>query len=972
MIWIGTNDGLNRYDGAGFMHYNVLSRPALCNGVVTALLQDTAGYIWIGTENGLNILDPQANTLQQFVHDDRQSGSLPRGPVRALQKMSDGTIWILSDKWLVKAGAHHQFSPVELHPSLLENNMVLVGLTEGSGRELWLSYLDHATALVQRRAHSNREDSLGAPVLWAKDYAKIYVDPQAKTWSLSCNGVGRYDTAHRKFQHWLKNDGAAHTPNLHVHTCYCADAEGAIWQGTERASLTKYDIGQKQATDYKWLLSAANATMVNFLYKDHNNNIWVGTDNGIVKISSRTSIFSTLPFSVNGTIRQDIRCRRIIEDRNRILYAGTENYGLLKRQPLPAGAASTASLSTAGAFPVSALPIRNNSIRIPMTGRYDIGFMYDMWYDHKNTIWMAGYGISRYDIARSTQEIFLPGGDEQARREGITQFSICFADSLFWTGGQFNLYTFNPLTKSMKPFRDNKGGMPFHNISCWSLAKKGKWIWAGTSGGLYKINSTTREVSKAAVHPVLENGINDIFIDGDGSFWISTSGGGILHYKEDTREIRQYTTRDGLSNNTVCGILADDNHNLWISTYAGLSYLDRQTEQFTSFFVKDGLNADEFNRKAFTRLADGRMIFGGLNGYIIFNPASAFKNVKPPDLLLTRFTRTPRFGKTEETIFGADTLKKVVIYPGDTFFSFGFTLTDMYDPARNGYSYTLKGLDQDWHSVGSSGLISFTSLPAGKYTLLIKGRIGKGVLAENEINVSILVQQAFYKTPWFICLMGLLSLAILYGALQYRINQLKKWQQLRTRIASDLHDEVGSSLVRITLLADAAKREGVKDSTGEQLATIAGISRGAVSTMKDVIWSIDARNDTMAGLINHMHEHIHNMLLPSGIEFEFSHAGLQENEKLSMNFRQHVYLIFKEAINNIVKHADAGRVEIRLEKKQGMFTMRISDNGKGMSRMGRYSGQGIRNMQMRAAGIKATLETSSRNGLTLLLTVPFR
>jgi hypothetical protein len=514
------------------------------------------------------------------------------------------------------------------------------------------------------------------------------------------------------------------------------------------------------------------------------------------------------------------------------------------------------------------------------------------------------------------------------------------------------------------------GKQPFYGTPTWSIVNHGGWIWAGTYKGLYRINPKTHEVRQVSLHPVPDIGINDILVAKDGSFWMSTAGGGVIHYTIATGKSIQYSTAEGLSNNTVCGILEDDNNDLWISTYAGLSYFDKKSSQFTNYYVKDGLTSDEFNRKAFSKLPDGRMIFGGLNGYIIFNPNDALKNEKPMNLLLTSFSKTNREGEVAETIFGANELKEVIIYPDDTFFSFGFTLTDMYDPSGNNYDYQLKGFDNKWHSAGNDGVISFNTLPAGKYTLVIKGRINKGAQAQNEIEIPIIVKQVYYKTAWFILLMFLVAAGIIYGVVWYRIRQIKKWQLLRTRIASDLHDEVGGSLVRITMLTDAMKREGLQNKTEEQLGVISGISRGAISTMKDVIWSIDARNDTLTGLVDHIHEHTHQMLVPAKIEFEFNDNGLKGNDKMEMNFRQHIYLIYKEAINNIVKHSGATLVKISISRQDGIFSMRIQDNGTGITNGKRSSGQGIENMKMRAAKMKANLEILTDNGTTILLVVP--
>jgi ligand-binding sensor domain-containing protein len=969
IVWIGTSAGLNRYDGSSFIPYSVLSSPALTNNVVTALMQDENGFIWIGTENGLNILQPVTNTIQQFIHNDKAPRSFPMGPVRVIQKMKDGTTWILSDKWMIKFNDRKNFSTVSIDSALVQNDMVFTALAEHNPGEVWISYLDKPTTRA-RVIKENNHDRIQGTLSQAPDYAKMFTDNQQFTWAISCHGIKRLNNTTYSFENGLSNPYAPKTPDLHLHTCHCPDGDGNIWQGNERGGLVKYDMSLKQVTDYNWLLAKNSATSAYCVYKDNSNNIWVGTDNGIIKISNRTSLFQNIPFALSHAELKNIRCRRIISDKYDTWYAATENYGLLKMKHPQPGKDTTIALSTFGATPISNLPWQRNSLRIKLNNKFDIGYMYDMWYDGNATIWLAGYGISCYNINTDSLQLFLAAGDEQTRQESITQFALVFDGNQFWTSGQFNMYTFDPHTQQLQPFRDNKGNMPFYHLPCWSLAKKGNWIWAGTSKGLYKVNIHTHEVIKLSVHPVLEFGINDINIAADSSCWISTAGGGIIQYNEQTGYIKQYTNKDGLSNNTVCGLLTDHENNVWISTYAGLSYFDRPGGRFTNFYTKDGLNTDEFNRKAFTKLTDGRMIFGGLNGYTIFNPADAFKRDKPVNIILTRFVKTTGDGEAKEQLFDLPDFRAVIIQPDDKFFAFHFTLSDMYDPEGNRYMYMLQGLDNAWHSIGDQNFVSFNGLPAGKYVLKIKGKPAKGATSVNEIVVSITVKQVFYKTVWFILLLLAAAIAIAYAVVRYRINQVKKIQALRTRIASDLHDEVGSSLVHITMLTEMVKRADNKNVMNEQLTNISGISRGAVTTMKDMIWSIDARYDTMAGMISHMNDHIHNVLAPAEIAFTFNQQGLQEHKKLSVVFRQNVYLVFKEAINNIVKHSGANQVQIELQKEPGIFSMRIADNGKGIAKGKHGSGQGLSNMHMRARRLNATLDITSVKGVMILLKVP--
>lgn len=972
IMWIGTNGGLNRYDGSSFIQYSILSHPALSNGVVTALLQDDTGRIWIGTENGLNILDPATNTIQRFMNDPANPASLPAGPVRCIQKVKNGHIWLSSDHWLTRFDGKDAFAAIAIDTDLARENMVITTLSEHDKDQVWISYLDTTTILARRSVNARGSEQIGTAIMKTTDYAKIYRDEQSVTWSISTYGINRYNEQKKAFEPWLTNKFAPIGPNLHLHTSHTIDGNGNIWQGNERGGLVKYDLLKKEVTDLSWLVSNSKASLVYCTYRDNNNNIWVGTDNGIIKVSNLSSVFSNIPFVLRGKELKNIRCRRIMADRYHAIYAATENYGLLKNTRTANGNDTTIALSTFGATPLNVFLEHTNTARLPLNGKYDIGYIYDMWYDNGDIIWLAGYGISRYDTRTDSLEVFLAGGSEQAKAESINQFSICFDGKRFWTAGEHNLFTFDPVSRHMQPFRDSKGDSPFYKTPCWSLVAKGEWIWIGSVKGLYKVHTRTNEVVKLAIHPVLDYGVNDIAIEENGSCWISTAGGGVIHYNEYTGEVKQYTNREGLSNNTVCGLLRDENNDLWVSTYAGLSYLNRQTGQFTNFYTKDGLNTDEFNRKALAKLPDGRMIFGGLNGYILFHPAEALRRDKAVSILLTRFSKIDRRGRATDVIFGVQHLEKVTIAPGDKYFSFHFTLSDMYDPAGNKYFYQLEGVDDRWHALGNQQLVSFNGLSPGNYVLKIKGHVSKGSASVNEIVVAIVVKQVFYKTAWFIALVILAAIAIVFLVVRYRIRQVKKIQYLRTRIASDLHDEVGSSLVRITVLADAVKREHAKENTGEQLSAIAGISRGAVSTMKDVIWSIDSRNDTMGGMIQYMQEHLHNMLIPANIDFELTHSGLDEQEKLDMNFRQNVYLTFKEAINNIVKHAGAARVDVALKKEHRVFSMEIKDDGKGIVEQGNRSGQGLYNMRLRAERLKATLDIRGEQGTAIVLKVPVK
>lgn len=971
IFWIGTNGGLNRYDGTSFIQYSILSHPGLISNTITALMQDNTGLIWIATDEGLETMDPATDSLRPFVHDDKDPSSLPGGAVRAVNQMHDGSIWILSGNWLARYNGKGGFIKIAIDPSLLGPDKVFTAFTEDKEDGLWLSYLDQPTVLARRSHEPTGRDSLGAEGASWPGYVNVYIDPGGTQWGTSPYGLARYNRRAVKSQPWIKNTFAKGIPPLHLHTCYTTDADGNIWQGARTLSLVRYDLAGREPTDYSWLLSAAEASMVYCLYRDLDNTIWIGTDNGIIKFSGRSSSFKSIPFIIDGVEQKEIRCRKVIQGAGGTLYAGTESHGLLKLTPSSAGGYTTTQLSNSGHPAISALPIKDNYYTVPV-GRYNIGFIYDLCMQDSSILWFAGYGVGRYDPGNPELQVFLADGDETTRRESIVEFSICPDGHRMWLGGQFDIYVFDTVTRRMKPFTDDRNTRPFHGISTWCLRKQGDWIWAGTSKGLFKINTSTNRIQQVSPLQNMDYAVNDICIDTDSTFWLSTAGGGLVHYDPGTGQSHQYTTMDGLSNNTLCGVLKDNNGNLWISTYAGLNYLDRQSLQFTVFYAKDGLGMDEFNRKAFTKLSDGRLIFGGLNGYIIFDPRAVFKAYLPASIRICRTQVTTSNGVDTPTIFGADRLRQLVIQPGDKFFAVSYALTDLYDPRGDRYLYKLEGIDNDWHFIGNQHTLSFLSLPPGHYTLHVKGVAAKGLPAGNELTLPIVVNQVFYRRPWFLVLLALGLAIVIYGIVYYRIREWKKLQYLRTRIASDLHDEIGSNLVRITLLAENAHHQNSSSPARETLNAIAAISRNAITTIKDVVWSIDARYDTMVGMVDYMHEHMHNMLAPADIDFSFRHNGLPMDYRLNMHFRQNVYLIYKESINNIVKHSRATQVDVELQSREGVFIMNIKDNGRGMKEK-KGTGHGLGNMQMRATRIKGTLEVRSQNsGVTVSLEAPYK
>jgi signal transduction histidine kinase len=259
-------------------------------------------------------------------------------------------------------------------------------------------------------------------------------------------------------------------------------------------------------------------------------------------------------------------------------------------------------------------------------------------------------------------------------------------------------------------------------------------------------------------------------------------------------------------------------------------------------------------------------------------------------------------------------------------------------------------------------------IPSGKYVLRIQATGSNGIPNPNELRLQIVAQQAFYTTWWFIGLALLLAAGLGTGFYFYRIRQYQKLIALRTQIASDLHDEVGSHLTRIAISSDLMK-ESPDNRVDALIDHIAQSSRQAVATMSDVIWSIDTRSDKVGSLLDRMREHARGIFEQVGISYSIETKNLDEKDRLHMDQRHDLYLIFKEATNNVVKHSNATHVMIELENHHGNLKMTVADNGTNPPNPNRTTGMGLRNMQMRAKRMKGDLRYAFKNGFTVEFTV---
>jgi ligand-binding sensor domain-containing protein len=517
------------------------------------------------------------------------------------------------------------------------------------------------------------------------------------------------------------------------------------------------------------------------------------------------------------------------------------------------------------------------------------------------------------------------------------------------------LTSFSPTSEEFNEFVDQEGTNPLKNaVPRYILETDDRLLWVGTESGLYKIDKalhkTTNFSAKAGPNStgISSNVIWVIHEAKDGKLWLGTSKG-LNIFDPKTEKVKRFDKRDGLASNLICGILPDDIGNYWLSTYNGLSYFNVTNKLFRNFYRSDGLSHDEFNRFAFYRDTLGRYYFGGVNGLNVFRPKDMLLSKQMPPVLLTKFIRSNSQSDSliiQET--NLDQKTSLYISPLDNYFQIHFTIPEFSNPSKNQYKVWLEGYEKDWSFLGTTPYVRYNRLPAGTYYLHLKGADSNGNWSKQDTIIKIEVGQIVYKRWWFILLVLLLLLGVVFAIFKYQLEQQLQVERFRTKLSSDLHDEVSGLLSGIAMQTDVLQM-----------------------LVKDEIWSIDSRKDKIEDFINRMQEHADDILLPLNIHYDLHIGQIDMSQKIPVGIRQDLYFIYKESINNVAKHSNASRVNIELGNVGYHFEMLIKDNGNGQNEAkmngSNKKGQGISNLKMRAKRIQADLILENNRGYTVQL-----
>jgi signal transduction histidine kinase/streptogramin lyase len=518
-------------------------------------------------------------------------------------------------------------------------------------------------------------------------------------------------------------------------------------------------------------------------------------------------------------------------------------------------------------------------------------------------------------------------------------------------------------------------------------------LWIGTENeGLYrgKDGHYTRFGKKDGL---ANESIWSLLAESDGTVWIGTCGGGLSCYREG--RIRTWTTDDGLVNDVICQILEDARGNLWLGSYGGVFSISKselagdnrrpgRKIHCVSYSKADGLPSIEcqggFEPSGY-KSPDGRLWFPTIKGFAIVNPAQVEKNPVSPIVLMEDLMVDDLIqpGPAKANASGTrTTVPLITIPPGKSHFEFHYTATSLTAPEKVRFKYRLEGLENNWTDAGTHRSASYSRLPPGNYNFHVIACNNDGLWNEQGATLAITILPFFWQTGWFMTLAGLIVFMIIFAAvrlvvtrrLHLRLERLEREQTVqreRTRIAKDIHDDLGASLTEIAILSELAQNpETPANEAAADLRRIVTKTKTLTQMLDEIVWAVNPQRDTVENFVTYTCSYAEDFLRVAQIQCRLQLPPEVPEISLRTDLRHGLFLVVKETLNNIVKHAGASEVKIKMEMRTSKLIIGIQDNGKGFTQPGSgleaISGDGLSNMSQRVEGLGGRFNIFSQPG----------
>jgi signal transduction histidine kinase/ligand-binding sensor domain-containing protein len=898
-LWLGTYHGLLRFDGVRFVAYDAAT-VGLQNGLITALYEDREGSLWIGHETG-GLTRLKEGTFENWP----MAASWPGGSVEVIAADEQHQLWILNPE----GDLFRLADALKLRltaDSTPKGKAFLAQIRDGS---LW--------AVTGRKLASIREGSLGlVPVEGAEDVDGICAARDGGLWVLGPGRVRKW-LAGRWTGEELPAGSLRVTP-----TCLLETSAGNVLLGSTRFGMSMLRKGREPLRFDR--TNGLTHDWVRALCEDHEGNLWIGTGNRLNGLRTRKVQMLNPPDLWQGCSLLSF-CPR----RDGSLWVGTEGAGLYR---LAQGVWSNFSQSN---------QIPNNYVWSVLETTQ--GELYV-------STWGGGLGLWQGEHFTTVPAL-----------QGITNPAVALYEGRrgeLWIGTTAGLFRYE---HGRITWAAGKDQLTLPDVRCFAEPDD-KTLYFGMSGGGLGLLKNGRLSQMRKTDGLASDVVLCLKAESDGTLWIGTADAGLVRQKHG--KLSRIGPEQGLPPTTIGQIVDDQSGNFWLGSRQGLFRVSKAelqrcadgtqaTVSCFSYGKAEGLTSLSISagfQPGACRVPDGRLLFPTAHGLAVLDTTDFRINPHPP---LVQIEELLVDGKPLDWERGSGnslkTLPPLSIAPGAQRLEIRYTGLSFAAPEKVRFKCKVENLDPDWMDVGGKRALQYNYLPPGPYVFRVVACNNDGVWSTNGASLAFVILPHFWQTWWFkggLLLLGALgvggsALALSRRRLRRGLERLERQRALereRARIARDIHDDLGASLTRITMLCQSVRGELQSDAAAlGDVDQIYHTARDLTRAMDEIVWAVNPQHDTLDSLVTYLGRFAQNFLSTAGIRCRLDVPLRLPAWPLTSELRHSVFLALKEALNNVVKHAGATEARLSLEIQAQGFALLLADNGKGFS----YSGQGV-------------------------------
>jgi signal transduction histidine kinase/ligand-binding sensor domain-containing protein len=903
-----------------------------------SVIQSSDGYLWIGTQHGLVRFDGDRFT----VFNQMNTPGLSSDRIVFLFEDKESNLWIGTESSgleMMKNGTIQNFSA-----ATSGGGKVSYAVEDESGT-LWFSAENGI--IVYQKGQINFHQGVVASSLFSLAQHAVVPSTAGNYWQIANNAIGKWNNGQL-----LKNLGPFPWGNVIV-SAAIEDDRGNLVVGTLGAGIFWADANGK------WLniSNELSKPYILSLRQDREGNLWAGTDGGGLD-RIRRRIFNSPP-------------------------------------NLPAKDAQSLSADAEGgmwvAFNASGISHFHANGAVE---NFPIGWASNAWailQTKQLQVWggTRGEGIFQFQTNQ-----FAPA--KGAQIPGLQIFSLFESrDGQLWAGSDNGLGNFDGQKWTLFTTHDGLSGNSIRAIA--EDSKGGLWI--GTeSQGLDYFQGGKFSYHRAGDGTLPGDDISCLAVEDDGTLWVGTFAHGLARLANG--KWQSFSMRDGLASDSISYIL-DEGDTLWIGSNAGLMRIAKRSfDDFAggnadsivcrTYGKADGLPTRECSigsQPAACRTTDGKLWFPTTEGAASVDPSELKTNRQPPTVMIESILVNGR--EQNSNRLASLWPETVTISPGgdksEIQLEIHYTALDFSEPNLVKFRYRLEGYQTDWIDAHNERVARYPKLPPGNYQFRVEAMNEDGVSNKNSGSFSVIVLPRFWQMAWFAALEILFTLGIVAAIVRYvstqklqrelqRHKQQEALERERSRIARDLHDQLGANLTQVALLGEMAETDkNLPEEVESHAQQISQTARETTRALDEIVWAINPANDTLEGLTNYGIKYAQEFFALAAVRCRVDAPTELPDVSLPPDVRHNVFLAFKESVNNIVKHAEATEARIQVRLTAHNFIFEIEDNGKGIAGAGeKQDRSGLRNMRKRMADIGGNFEIgpAAGKGTLVRLTVP--